>query len=898
MQDLRFNDLGIQMIPQDLRDQLFGSETNELSRIESHSIKSYLKDFNLGIEATQKPYLENLPELPPITGNNIVEHLDSIAHQRFDTLKQKLITFTSGQIPDMPEDYIKQPYWTRYTEGKEERVDHPLEDVFVIDTETFVQYKNYPVMASAASNEAFYIWIHPCLVRNSESYFKPELISVGEGKLIVNHNVKFDTAHFRETYTLFPQNPNYYFDTMSAHIAVCGMSTKQRISYLEYKKGNANYSHQWAKETSPNNLVDCYNLHYKPIRKLTETDKLTREIFVKSNSYTAFRNDLDELLEYNCLDITYTFRLAKALVPKYFQKKPNIITFGAHLGINQAILPVVNNWDEWLANTEQTWNLTNNNLADKLRKLALAKVKDFKDLYAELGDDVMNTINRDPWLSKLDWKLAKTGKAKGEPAWWRKVKDKKITTKSRLTPYLLELKWKDQPVEFITRKGWCFETTPDDNRAFRVGEKFYAKIPHPKGDQQNCGNPLGKSYIPHMESGLLTSSNPDANDFLETARSLSYWAIYRSRVFSYRAEQANDLDCKLIEPMLVVHGTASNRSVEKTWLTASKTNKKIIGSELKAKISAPKGYKLLGADMDSQEVKIGAAFSDAYKSLQHGSTPMAWVTLFGEKDKGTDAHTLVTKLLGLDPEIYRDKVGKPLNFSMIYFSGIKACTETIRTARPDLTLEEAQEMAKKAIDSRRGVKKYKGKSYTFEGGTDSNCYNLMLAIADCGVIPDHVRHLKHETPQTPALNSGMSDAITVANCGKDYLTSRANWGIQSSGVDLMHIFRVTLDYLFEHYQVNGRWIWNIHDEYWSLVADSDIQKASWCYQVAHLFTWAYFFKKMGFDDLPYNYMWFSSLNVDTVIRKEVYMDTITPSNPENEPYGLSVKIEDLQGLKL
>jgi hypothetical protein len=42
------------------------------------------------------------------------------------------------------------------------------------------------------------------------------------------------------------------------------------------------------------------------------------------------------------------------------------------------------------------------------------------------------------------------------------------------------------------------------------------------------------------------------------------------------------------------------RASEPTWMTASNASKERIGSELRAMVQAPPGYKFVGADVDSQ----------------------------------------------------------------------------------------------------------------------------------------------------------------------------------------------------------------------------------------------------------------------------------------------------------
>ncbi|KAL9626664.1 MAG: hypothetical protein Q9164_007827 [Protoblastenia rupestris] len=50
---------------------------------------------------------------------------------------------------------------------------------------------------------------------------------------------------------------------------------------------------------------------------------------------------------------------------------------------------------------------------------------------------------------------------------------------------------------------------------------------------------------------------------------------------------------------------------------------------------------------------------------------------------------------------------------------------------------------------------------------------------------------------------------------------------------------------------------------------------------------------MGIDDLPQSCAYFSAIDIDHVLRKEVNMDCITPSHPEKIPHGESLDIKQL-----
>ena len=55
------------------------------------------------------------------------------------------------------------------------------------------------------------------------------------------------------------------------------------------------------------------------------------------------------------------------------------------------------------------------------------------------------------------------------------------------------------------------------------------------------------------------------------------------------------------------------------------------------------GYTFVGADVDSQELWIAAVMGDAFFTKEHGSTALGWMTVQGNKNEGTDMHSVTAK---------------------------------------------------------------------------------------------------------------------------------------------------------------------------------------------------------------------------------------------------------------
>ncbi|KAG5460806.1 MAG: DNA polymerase family A-domain-containing protein [Olpidium bornovanus] len=323
-----------------------------------------------------------------------------------------------------------------------------------------------------------------------------------------------------------------------------------------------------------------------------------------------------------------------------------------------------------------------------------------------------------------------------------------------------------------------------------------------------------------------------------------------------------------IIPQLITMATITRRAVERTWLTASNPREDRIGSELKSMVRAPPGYRIVGADVDSQELWICSLLGDAQFGA-HGSTALGWMTVQGSKAAGTDMHSVTAKVLGID----RNQA-KQFNYARIYGAGVDFTCHKLSQYSPDLEKAEARRKAEELYSKTKG-KKIRNK-------LSPTLYNGMYygALAD----PD----------------------VTHA---QKFLTSKANWTVQSSGVDYLHMLLVAMEYLTRRYGIQARYMISLHDELRYLVADEDVERAALALQIANVWTRAMFAARLGMDNLPLvcaasldlpfwsrlkstsvgtcglgfsgrSAAFFSCVDIDTVLRKEVTTTCITPSQKE------------------
>ncbi|KAH6917674.1 gamma DNA-directed DNA polymerase [Coprinopsis sp. MPI-PUGE-AT-0042] len=565
----------------------------------------------------------------------------------------------------------------------------------------------------------------------------------------------------------------------------------------------------------------------------------------------------------------------------------------------------------------------------------------------ELGDEVLERyrtnpdVAADPFFGQLDWTTEAEKRKKKEkavkpppvhwPKWyWEATKPKKglppgtldITVRGRIAPLLLRLSWKDWPLVHSREHGWMFRVPPNTDATLRAkpvefydaedeqleemrlcgGFQFY-KLPHKDGEKANVGNPLGKTFMKYAEDGTLKSPGGEAKEALDLNAVCSYWISARDRIMNQMvvwgdgkrtlgfpqdaygppAEQGG-LNRKwgIIVPQVVTMGTVTRRAIEKTWLTASNAKKNRVGSELKAMVRAPEGYAIVGADVDSEELWISSCMGDAQFGF-HGATAIGWMTLEGTKAAGTDLHSKTAKIL----HISRDQA-KVFNYSRIYGAGMRHAILLLLQSSSAVTPEDAQKLAENLYAATKGKNTHRtdifDRKFWF-GGSESYLFNKLEEIA------------LSDKPQTPALGCGITYGLSKeylpSGFGSDYMPSRINWVVQSSGVDYLHLLIVSMQHLIEKYNINARYLISVHDELRYLVTEEDKYRLALALQIANLWTRCMFAYKLGMDDLPQGVAFFSAVDVDHVLRKEVFMPCTTPSQPIPIPPGESLDIADV-----
>ncbi|CAF9925971.1 MAG: DNA-directed DNA polymerase gamma mip1 [Gomphillus americanus] len=936
----RYNEVGVQQLSSHIYPQIFTGSPRQSSPELVALSQDHLSRHGL-LGKSQDASSPISLDLPALQGTSLDEHFYRLGRACSEPYLGLAHQYAAADLPTQPQEWVRKSGWTKYYEdGRSEPIDVPTEDMLTFDVEVMWKRSPYAVMACAASPTAWYAWLSPWLLGETEQ--EEQFVPLGNPnnpRIVVGHNVGYDRARVLEEYNI-KQSKNFFLDTMSLHVAVNGMCSRQRPTWMKHMKdknmreriANETNSHElasllennliskeeaelWIDRSSINSLRDVAMFHCN-----VEISKAQRDNFSETQRDVIY-SKLDELLDYCASDVAITQKIFKKVFPAFIEVCPHPVSFGALRHLSSVILPVDRSWEKYIERAETTYKKLTNDVEQRLFSLAEKALEHKQD---------PDTYENDPWLCQLDWTIQEIrmvkGKKKGDPPrpaarqklpglplWYRDLfptstSPISLTVRTRIAPLLLRLSWDERPLVWSDTYGWTFRVKSHEQDIYKDSpailcdmsneknlklrtdlDHVYFKLPHKDGPTARCVTPLAKGYLQYFEKGTLSSEYPTAKEALEMNASCSYWISARDRIMSqmvvYRNEHSvhespdSKQETGFILPQIIPMGTITRRAVENTWLTASNAKKNRVGSELKSMITAPPGYCFVGADVDSQELWIASLLGDAQFKI-HGGNAVGFMTLEGTKAAGTDLHSKTAKILGISRND-----AKVFNYGRIYGAGLKFAATLLRQFNPSLNERQTVETAAKLYKATKGTKtsrKAISSESFWRGGTESLVFNTLEAFAN------------QEHPRTPVLGAGITEALMRRYINKGaFMTSRINWAIQSSGVDYLHLLIISMDYLIAQYNLNARLAITVHDEIRYLVAHEHRYKAAMALQVANLWTRAMFSQQIGIDDLPQSCAFFSGVDIDHVLRKEVNMDCITPSHPEKIPHGESLDIEQL-----
>ena len=301
-------------------------------------------------------------------------------------------------------------------------------------------------MACAASKGAWYAWLSPWLMGESED---PEhLIPFGAPdahRVVVGHNVSYDRSRIAEEYSLDGTNSRF-IDTMALHIAVKGISSHQRPAWKKHRKTKEKEeerrveaietvenilqesevldqegideakkeglrrlrsdieeslpllrsdegemdeasSKRWEDLTSANSLAEVARLHCG-----IEVNKEIRDDFMTLSREQILDNAQD-YLNYCGDDVYVTHAVFSRVLPEFLKACPSPVSFAGILTMGSSFLTVNESWERYIENAERVYKDLEKNVRGRLVQLA----HQAKELM--VGDKWKGDV----WLEQLDW---------------------------------------------------------------------------------------------------------------------------------------------------------------------------------------------------------------------------------------------------------------------------------------------------------------------------------------------------------------------------------------------------------------------------------------------------------------------------------------------------------------
>lgn len=725
-----------------------------------------------------------------------------------------------------------------------ETVDVNLEVEFDADNKAIVKQPDWrPFLCVAADSEYWYCWLADM---DKEL---PTVAPFNGGNLVVGHNVSYDRSYLASEYLY--QNTNNFFDTMAAWIAVRGFTNQQRAVVKAAQKSKLTVatddsqadSYQalmqptWVDQTTTQSLKSLFEFYY-PEEVL---DKSERDLWVKQG-ISYLQTNLSRVIEYAFKDILATLKVFQAVYPELTRSQPNKISTLAQVMLGNTWLPLSDRWNSYYEKAEAKTKAILDRIDSDLEQVALKVLEN----------------PTEHQLLALDWTPAKTGKNKGLPKWYRDCKGKP-SIGSRVAVTLLGVTYLNEPVK------WQQETS---NTGYYYTDS-QGKLPHPEKANKNLSNIFCKGNVRLFEDGVFKAATDDAVKMISDKVSTLNWVSLRERVSQVRTESPEGYLTTL--PQIVVTGTVTRRGADNLWLVASNPKEKRIGTELKSMIAPPEGYSIVGADVASEELWIASALGDATIGF-NGATALGLAVLIGDKSKGTDPHSLVATAQG----IVRD-LAKNIVYGICYGLGLKGASDYLRKSNVLLSEVAAKANAVALLAQVKGEKSPIDGSYV--NGMGSPSFNKMDKIANSTV------------PRTPVLGVAISRCLQGHS---DFQPTKTNWVVQSSGSDFRDLLVVYTKYFMDLLKVDGRMLLFIHDESRWLVNKDHVKRATYAFQLAHLYTRAYFIDALGLDSLPAGESFFPLIDVDPYcLRKEVDMTCQTPSQTDIIPKGYNYTPNDV-----
>ncbi|KAK0407293.1 hypothetical protein QR680_019122 [Steinernema hermaphroditum] len=182
----------------------------------------------------------------------------------------------------------------------------------------------------------------------------------------------------------------------------------------------------------------------------------------------------------------------------------------------------------------------------------------------------------------------------------------------------------------------------------------------------------------------------------------------------------------------------------------------------------------------------------------------------------------------------------------------------------------------------------------YSGGFETDTFNYLEMMLRSAELRTPVLGCRLSKSLEP-LPSDVQDSEKFRN---KYRRSIINWVVQSSAVDFLHMLLLTMHWLIEKYKIDARYSISIHDEVRYVVSQRDKYRCALALHLSNAYVRAAISQHLGIQELPMSIAFFSQVDIDTVLRKEVTITVRNPDGkviPEGEALTFSEVFERTQG---
>ncbi len=321
----------------------------------------------------------------------------------------------------------------------------------------------------------------------------------------------------------------------------------------------------------------------------------------------------------------------------------------------------------------------------------------------------------------------------------------------------------------------------------------------------------------------------------------------------------------------VPNGAVTGRSKQKLILTLPSPKKNKVGSEAMSLFCAKsENHSLLVCDLDSCESVLFGLLGDALTGGEAGSTPVSYIGMTGDKDAGTDVHSLLAKAQSINRND-----AKTVGYSVQYGAGIKKVAMTLHAKNPDKPKTYWLNVAKSAISHKKGYQNRQ--TNRFNGGIESPNYNAINAW--------HER----DVPHTNIMGRNLTTAMRSDVSSGEFVTSKGNIPIQGEGNDMLNAWIVFINYFARRYNLDMELSHTVHDMIAYHVHDDHREQAAFVVHWSHRLMYETLCEQMGLSGLPSAIAYPASVDIGKTWAKAPGKPVVTPSytreaNPNERSY--------------